>query len=32
MRLELISIELIRGFKPNETRINKYRPNKGRDL
>jgi hypothetical protein len=32
MRLELISIESIRDSKPNETRINKYRLNKSRDL
>jgi hypothetical protein len=30
--LELISIELIKGFKPNKTKINKYRLNKSKDL
>jgi hypothetical protein len=32
IRLELMSIESTRGSKPDETRINKYRPNKSRDL
>jgi hypothetical protein len=32
IRLESMSIELIRGFKPNKTRINKYRLNESRDL
>ena len=31
-RLESTSIELTRGSKPNETRINEYRPNESRDL
>jgi hypothetical protein len=30
--LESINIELIKGFKPNKTKINKYRLNKGKDL
>jgi hypothetical protein len=32
IRLELISIKLIRGFKPNKTKIDKYKPNKSKDL
>jgi hypothetical protein len=32
IRLESMSIELIRGSEPNKTRINKYRPNESRDL
>jgi hypothetical protein len=32
IRLESISIELIRGSKSNKTRIDEYRPNKSRDL
>jgi hypothetical protein len=30
--LELISIELIKGFKLNKTKIDKYKLNKSRDL
>jgi ribosomal protein S17E len=32
MRLELISIKLTKGFKPNKTKIDKYRPNESKDL
>jgi hypothetical protein len=31
-RLELMSIESIRGSKPNKTRIDEYRPDESRDL
>jgi hypothetical protein len=32
IRSESTSIESTRGSEPDETRINKYRPNKSRDL
>jgi hypothetical protein len=32
IRLESMSIESMRGSKPNETRIDEYRPNESRDL
>jgi hypothetical protein len=31
-RSESTSIELTKGSEPNETRIDEYRPNEGRDL
>jgi hypothetical protein len=32
IRLKSISIESIRGSKPNKTRIDEYRPDESRDL